>query len=545
MKNSFVKYLFFLSALFFFCKNISAQDNKPLRVEIEAKSNSGSYVIIPFGAKGILLFYKSNETNNNDEQKWFFTLYDTIFKEVWTKQQAISKELKYQYFDFNENNLYLYFENAVTAASTGSIQILKIDIDNAEIKPFNTVIPIKSVVTKFKVINDVAMLSGHTLPKWGSTFAQTLFSITLIPLLTGATLYSYQPFLFTYNFAKGESKIIPTYYKGQAYAQDIATDFNKQVFDITIKDFIPRKTNILFVDEYNTEGSKTNTLKLITNDESRKLNTVKVVSLDANEKIIIGTYNNNTKGNRANPAFEGFTEGATGIYFCNIINGEQKNLNFYNFSKFKNFYSSINNRRAGKMMKKAMRKEAEGKEMSYNYQLLVHNIIKRDSSYIMIAEAYYPEYHTEYYTSFDFYGRPYTTSFEIFDGYRYTDAIIACFNKQGVLLWDNSFEIWNILNYDLHERVKVLLDGEDIVLAYSSEGKIASKIISGNEVTEGTQYTKIETNFNDDKLLSDYNSDMEYWYGNYFISYGYQKIKNENQNKSKRTVFYFNKIAFQ
>jgi hypothetical protein len=64
-------------------------------------------------------------------------------------------------------------------------------------------------------------------------------------------------------------------------------------------------------------------------------------------------------------------------------------------------------------------------------------------------------------------------------------------------------------------------------------------------VIEGKQYTPIETNYNNDKLISDYNSDMEYWYGNYFISYGYQKIKNVVQNKGKRTVFYFNKIGFQ
>ena len=187
----------------------------------------------------------------------------------------------------------------------------------------------------------------------------------------------------------------------------------------------------------------------------------------------------------------------------------------------------------------------KGKEISFDYKLLVHDIIKRDSSYIMIAEAYYPEYHTVTYTSVDSYGRPETVSYTVFDGYRYTDALIACFDKQGELLCDNSFEIWNILTFNLHERVKVLIDGDDIMLAYSNEGEIASKIIRGNEVIEGKQYTKIESKYSSDKLISDYNSDMEYWYGNYFISYGYQKIKNKQQDKSKRTVFYFNKIAFE
>jgi hypothetical protein len=153
-----------------------------------------------------------------------------------------------------------------------------------------------------------------------------------------------------------------------------------------------------------------------------------------------------------------------------------------------------------------------------------------------------------YYTYYDFYGRPVTTTRTIFEGYRYTDAIVAAFDINGELLWDNSFMIKNILTYNLKERVKVLFDGEEIILLYSSGGKIASKVIRNNEVVEGLDYTEIETFYRNDKVLEDYRSDIVYWYNNYFISYGYQKIKNRLQrptNKRKRTVFYFNKIAFQ
>ena len=87
--------------------------------------------------------------------------------------------------------------------------------------------------------------------------------------------------------------------------------------------------------------------------------------------------------------------------------------------------------------------------------------------------------------------------------------------------------------------------GDDIILTYSNDGEIASKVIRGNEVIENKDYTPIQTSYNNDKVISDNNSDMEYWYDNYFISYGYQRIKNTSiESKSKRTVFYFNKISF-
>jgi hypothetical protein len=542
----------FLQALFFCCLGILfikpslAQDEKPLRVEIEAKYNSDSYKIIPFGEKGVLLFYMSNEEERKSNPgQWYFTMYDTDFKELWAKEQVISRDMEYLNFDYNEKNLYILFGKDISSGTSGSIKILKINIDSSTIKSFDAVMDVRASITSFKVINDVVMISGCKTPSRGSTFLQSCYSFTCIPNIFSSTLYHYQPFVFIFNLNYGTTKVVNDIYEGHAYADDLSIDDKNETFDVTVKNHIPRKTNAMYIDEFNTDGTKVSTLKLVTNDENRKLNTCRIVTLSENEKILIGTYNNLTKGAKANPAISGMTEGASGIFFCKIANGEQQEIKFYNFSKFKNFYSYISERRALKMLKKAKKLELKGKELSYNYRLLVHDIIKKDSNYIMVAEAYYPEYHTVYYTSYDAYGRPVTTSYTIFDGYRYTNAIIAGFDNKGELLWDNSFEIWNILTFDLKERVNTMFDGDDILLTYSNEGNIASKIIRGNEVVEGKEYTEIESTFTNDKLISDYNSDMEFWYGSYFISYGYQKIKNNLQNKSKRTVFYFNKIAFQ
>ncbi|HNW99026.1 MAG TPA: hypothetical protein PKK00_11510 [Bacteroidales bacterium] len=543
-KNIFYFLLLFCSTNVFV--NIYAQKDKPLRVEITAKYNSDSYKIIPFGEKGVMLFYLGNDDNKRqDPGKWYFTLYNTNFSELWTKEQIVPKDMQFMFFDYSERYLYLYFENNNSSYSNGNIEILKIDIDSANVKTYNTVINERAKVTSFKVHDDVVMLTGYTLPSRGKSCLQGCISLTFIPGIFGYTVFHYSPFILTYNLNNGASKIIRDDFKGHAYADDLSFDDKSGTFDITIKNHIPRKTNAMYIDEFSADGLKTNSLKLVTNDDQRKLNTCRIISLNENEKILIGTYNNATKGNKANPAFAGFSEGASGIFFNRIYNGQQSDIKFYNFSKFKNFYSYISEQRALNIMKKAKKMEMKGKELSFNYKLLMHDIIKKDSDYIMVAEAYYPEYHTITYTSFDMYGHPITTSYTIFDGYRYTNAIIACFNSDGELLWDNSFEIWNILTFNLKERVNVMFDGDDILLTYSNNGNIASKIIHGSEVVEGKQYTQIESTYTNDKLISDYNSDMEYWYGNYFISYGYQKIKNVQQNKGKRTVFYFNKIAFQ
>ncbi len=535
----------FICLFFLLLPFLSISQDKPLRVEIEAKYNSDSYVIIPFGENGVILFFQSTESIDKTNHKWYFTLYDTDFKEVWTKEQAVNKGFRFMFFDYSEQYLYIYLENKYSSGSKGNFQILKIDVVNSSISTFNSEISKKSTITGFKVINDVAMLSGYTLPSKGKTISQTVLSFTLVPLITGMNLKRYQPLIYLYDMASKTGKIVENEYPAQAYVDGLTKDTLQSSYLLSIKNFIPRKTNIMHIDEYNISGEKLSTISLTTNNEKRKLNTAKVASLNQNEKVIIGTYNNNTKGNSANPAFSGFSEGSNGIYVANTNNNIQQNITFYNFSKFKSFYSYLTARRTFKMIKKATKLEAKGKEILYDYKLLVHDIIERDSSYIMIAEAYYPEYHQVHRTTFDIYGRPTTTTEMVFDGYRYTNAIIACFNKKGEILWENSFDMFNILTFNLHERIKVLIDGEDIVLAYNYAGDIASKVIQGNDVIESKEYTKIETSYNNNKVINDYDSDMEYWYGNYFISYGYQRIRNKQMDKSRRTVFYFNKIAFQ
>ncbi|HPS46036.1 MAG TPA: hypothetical protein PKZ21_02605 [Bacteroidales bacterium] len=535
----------FICLFFLLLPFLSISQDKPLRVEIEAKYNSDSYVIIPFGENGVILFFQSTESIDKTNHKWYFTLYDTDFKEVWTKEQAVNKGFRFMFFDYSDQYLYIYLENKYSSSSKGNFQILKIDVVNSSISTFNSEISKKSTITGFKVINDVAMLSGYTLPSKGKTISQTVLSFTLVPLITGMNLKRYQPLIYLYDMASKTGKLVENEYPAQAYVDGLTKDTLQSSYLLSIKNFIPRKTNIMHIDEYNISGEKLSTISLTTNNEKRKLNTAKVASLNQNEKVIIGTYNNNTKGNSANPAFSGFSEGSNGIYVANTNNNIQQNITFYNFSKFKSFYSYLTARRTFKMIKKATKLEAKGKEILYDYKLLVHDIIERDSSYIMIAEAYYPEYHQVHRTTFDIYGRPTTTTEMVFDGYRYTNAIIACFNKKGEILWENSFDMFNILTFNLHERIKVLIDGEDIVLAYNYAGDIASKVIQGNDVIESKEYTKIETSYNNDKVINDYDSDMEYWYGNYFISYGYQRIRNKQMDKSRRTVFYFNKIAFQ
>ena len=131
------------------------------------------------------------------------------------------------------------------------------------------------------------------------------------------------------------------------------------------------------------------------------------------------------------------------------------------------------------------------------------------------------------------------------DDPKYEDSWVRTFDKNGNLLWDNGLELWDILTLKLEKRVNVIFDKEEIVIAYSNNGEVTYKVISGSEDVFGVDNIPIESRYSRDRLISESSSNMVYWYKHYFLTYGYQRIKNNSlTDQNRRYVFYFNKIAF-
>src|SRR5690242_418393 len=65
----------------------SPVDDKPLRVEKEAKSAGEGAVLTPAGSSGVILTYRSSEKSakGNKFKDWVFTKYDNQFNEQYNK----------------------------------------------------------------------------------------------------------------------------------------------------------------------------------------------------------------------------------------------------------------------------------------------------------------------------------------------------------------------------------------------------------------------------------------------------------------------------
>lgn len=539
----------------FFLLSCTVMAQQPLRVEIEAKSTSDEYYVVPVGPEGVILFSETDESAGKGRKLYMFTKYDTEFKEEWTKQFPVRRELSFTGFDVSGKNVYVLLSES---KPKGDFQIIQVNFDNGEISSASGVTPLKTAVTDFKVVGKDAYLGGTTMPTFMQTCGKSLFlyATCMIPVCFGAGEIKQKPVLIHTDLATGRSSPFVYRHKGSSQVSDINKDEKSGTSSVVVINRPKKDVFTLAVQEFADDGRLENTITINPRGKNELLNG-RVTTLNNNDKLLIGTYSQPAKkktlGEKIARAMAKTTSPtfSNGLYISKISkDGDQEFIQYYPFSSFEKFWDFLRPRTAERAKKRAKRREQEGRSSEMNYNLLVHDIIEKNDQYIMVAEAYYPEYHYETRTTY-VNGQPQTTWVKVFDGFRYTHAIIAGFNKDGDMLWDNSFEIWDILSFQLKERVKVLTDGEDIVLAYSNGGAIKSKVIRGREVLDGKSSTPIETNYSDDKVRMNYNSDMAFWYDNYFITWGYQKIKNTSKEvrketgKRRRTVFYFNKIAFQ
>ena len=523
----------------------------PLRVEIPAKYDA-DFNLVPVGKDGIVLFNATDEVVKG-LTSWDFTRYNTDFKEEETKKIAVPRTLSFDryYYDSKENMIYVLFTSSSNirgvSKNKGDLAIVRYNVSDRSIKIFNGEIDEVYTITGFGVNNEIAYIGGYNLLSNGKTCLKQMMCYCGlgIPMFLGVMDYKRHPILYTIDTKNNSSKLLPFEIGGSSRVTNIDNNTNSNLTDVLISNKLDRKNYFSIINEYENLNLK-NTIKISTNNEYEIPNG-KICTLNKDEKIILGTYS--VRKNKSIFSTNKFTDdnNSAGVYFAKIENNQQKFIKFHSFTKFKTFFDFLSDRTKQKTQKKIEKSKAKGIELSYSYKLLVHDIINKGDEYIMVAEAYYPQYHTDCYWTYDSYGHPTQQCYSVFDGWRYTHAIVAGFDKQGELLWDNCFEIQDILSPYLKERVKVMLDGDNITLVYSFGGNINSKTINGNTVVSDKETTKVQTNYANDEVKENFRSDMDFWYDNYFIAYGFEKIKNDNLKGKdrKRTVFYFNKISFE
>jgi hypothetical protein len=514
MRKYLVCFIFIISL---FPIVLKGQGDPLLRIELEAESDAASYKVVPVGEMGVLLFYQTNITED-DYKFWIFVLYDKLMHERWRKEVPVSKDMLYSRSEFNHESVYLLVYDAESKKNEQyNYQIVKINIKDGNYEIFSGKVPGYASFVDFNIAGD-NIFAGMNSNKNHSG----IYSLNVISKETTTV-----------------SEPVDVKSRFETLYLDTLTESVAGIFNI----YESKNNFYLAVEKFDYTGKKLNSIKVLP-DAGKKFNSCKITAIGDDEMMIVGTYDV-FKGNAISEK-QYFDKGSTGFFSVSIKNNVPGQVNYYNFVKLDNNTGYLKSREFLEAKDKAARAGDNEEKYSLDFDLLLHNIIVKDSLVYFVAEAYYEEYHTVTSTYYDYYGRMIPTSYSVFDGYRYFNAYVLCFDNNAEKLWDNGMEIMNLLSYELFPRVVVYFNNDEMVLSYNYDGKIAAKTIKGNEVIDGVDYFPIETSYIKDKIVSDTKSQMEYWYDNYFIAYGFEVIKNNAfvQN-SKRMVFYINKVVYK
>ena len=207
-----------------------------------------------------------------------------------------------------------------------------------------------------------------------------------------------------------------------------------------------------------------------------------------NKYFMTGTYTKSKKG------------GAQGIYFAQLENWQIKKQRFVNFLDLKNFTDYMSNRRKARIERKKEKAEKAGKEYSLKY-----------------------------------------------NGYAYTHAVLAKFDADCNLLWDNCFEMRPRQKPMYVKRfISAGIKKNDVDLVYADDKMLVSKLFNNKtgEVAQERKSEMIETDNEDEDVKKMRYSGTLHWYGKNFIVYGRQIIKNHNTGE-RRKVFSITKYTIK
>jgi hypothetical protein len=507
--------ILFYSLLILLVPEAISQGDPLLRVEIETKTDKAQYRIVPCGTDGFILLYPT--TIEEDEyQFWNTVFYDKFLQENWKKSIPMFKNMRYRDHFFEDGVVYLfYYVPERKKNDLYNFQVVKIRSADGTYELFSGVLPDNARTVSFHV------------------YRETIFA--------GMNFEKEEAGIYSFNIADREVKTISEMTDLKSRLEHLYVDTLQPSLVALFNVYDTRTNFFMQLNTFSLDGTSVDKIN-ISPDPGRKFNTGRIIKGINHDVMIFGTYEP-LKGETVDVK-NYFSKKASGFFITTISENREVTTRFEAFLDLEKMTGYLRSREFMQAKRRAERKE-DPDAVSLGFNLLLHDVILYDSLFFLLAEGYFEEYHTVTNTYYDFYGRTIPFTQTIFDGYRYFNAFLTCYDFEGNKLWDNGMEIFNILSFDLKKRVNTYFSGRDVILFYNHEGKISSKIISAFEKAEGVSSYPIETTYVNDRVMTDTKSDIIPWYDNYFIAYGFQTIRNNALTNSRRTVFYMNKVELR
>lgn len=491
-----------------------AQWEPPARIELNATDKS--FEVVKANNQNLLIVSVPDKDNGSSRKKWTLTIIGPDLQLVWEKQAEMVSDHLFQASETVDQISYLFFTTYEKRKYAGpDYQIVILNHQEKTMKIINGKTEEKASFIAFDVIDQNILAAFNYKNKNGVILMhnpenENVKQLTLTP---------------------GENHQI----------LDLKADRISRFFVVASNSMQSKKKDQLILQSFNLDGQTLMTCPVQNSDNGYRIIDA---YLDVSVPMVwtlTGVFNNLNERTQGTDGIDEIL--SNGVCFVKVNNGVQESAKFYNFLDFENIDEIFNKQDGAAMYKKLEKEKKKSSEADLKFNtILLPPLVDKDK-HLFLIETYSTEYQIVNRYSYDFYGRVYPQSYSVFDGYRYYNAFTGEFDNQGNLVWTNGIALRDLKNYELTRHVEVYHADPDVVLIYSSDGKIASRVINKFSETGPFERARIELKYQADQLVNDTRSMVVHWHDQYFFACGYQTVRNSSLKNMTRKVFYINKIA--
>lgn len=497
------------------------QQVEPARYEIARWNKNQGCRFESFGAEGGIMVYETDKTDKSKNRLWSFSLVDTCLFEVRNDLIPLPDKMDITETASDGDFAVFLFTND-KSRKNDTLDFLAVTFDRKErtYQSFSAKLPEKSVILSAEVVDGVMMMAVNSKSGDGN-------------------LYFYDLKTHSYRIATPSSSRNFIIFQTESMP-------NQHCFVMALKEF----ENKIFVSTaflvYSSSGAllKTYHFDNIPNASLGRM----AFQMDDNQHLtVIGTLERErNKKIDVEGIIEDFNRISIGVAWMQFASG-QTQPKYYMFKDMPNIEMALTSVDRVRVREARLKKNKKQSQGEIAFQFLTPRLTPFDSLLVFSVEAFEPVYHTETRMDYGFgYRGMYPYSYTIFDGYDFFSDVLLAFDKEGNLKWQTAAKFSNELTFDLTPHACESACYDEFVVVSSSYNNLryVSFNSNGNPIST-LQVEKIDPKLGADELVDEYFAEMKLWYGNRFLIFGSQIIRNSIQAHPQRSVFFLQKVQFE
>lgn len=510
-----------LILILFLCSSVFSQETETVRYEVPRWGKEQDFHFESFQERGGMLVYSTEQTDGDKNRLWHFVQLDSSLYEQ--QRDTVPLPPKMRFFDSKSSSQWAVFVFLEEKASRSDSIPLR-------------VVTYNRVERSFATITD--MMPEHS-------------SLLSIALIDGSLMLAVNPktgsgFLSQYDLSSQQRRMITPGISNDYLLFQLDAVKEGKAFVVAAREFVEKRYQATSFLVYSREGRLLHRHRF-DNVEGVVLGRT-CFAFDASQQLMVyGTLERET-GRKANVQgmIGNFDRTSIGVVWIKFATGglESKTYLFKDLPDIdKALTSSDRLRVKEELLKMRQGKKKEKGEIAF--QFLTPRLTSFGDLHVFSAEAFQPVFHQETRMEYGFY-TTYPAYYTVFDGYDFFSEILLAFDDEGKLQWQTSVRFENELSTQLVSRSMESIAHEDLVVASPGHHRLRYEVFD-KDGTQLLDQQSLPLDFLNgaDTYEDEYDAGLFHWYGDCFLVYGCQMIRNGIQRNPLRTVFYVQKVQYE